>query len=354
MNKQLEVKNVSVAYAEDNVVRDVSFGLERGELSCLLGPSGCGKSTLLRAIAGFEAVSAGQIMINGRQVSNINHSKPPEQRRVGMVFQDFALFPHLTVGQNIAFGLRRQSKPVQQSRVKQLLQLMDLPGMGKYYPHQISGGQQQRIALARALAPRPDILLLDEPFSSMDVELREQLVLEVRDMLRKEEVTAILVTHDQNEAFVLAEKIGVLYAGRLLQWDSGYHLYHAPQHRFVAEFIGQGVLLPGSVVTASKVSTDLGIFSGDIPPYCTPGCPVQVLLRPDDIVYDEHSRVKGVILEKRFRGAEYLYTLRLESGAEVLCMVASHHRHEPGEHIGIHLDVEHLVVFPVKENDGKR
>ncbi len=346
MPRQLDVREVSVAYAGDPVVRNVSFTLSQGAIGCLLGPSGCGKTTLLRAIAGFESVSGGEIHLQGRLVSGAGQTVAPEQRRVGMVFQDFALFPHLNVEHNISFGLRSLSRKDRKERVSELLRLVGLEHAAKQYPHQLSGGMQQRVALARAMAPRPDILLLDEPFSSMDAELREQLAREVREMLKRDGITAILVTHDQLEAFAMADLIGVLGDGRLRQWGSGFELYHEPADRFVADFIGQGVMLPGRVVDERRLETELGYVSGRYPHGLTTGRTAELLLRPDDVIHDDSSPIKAKVMNRAFRGAEYLYNLRLASGIEVLCMVQSHHDHAPGEHIGIRLELEHLVAFP--------
>ena len=346
MPRQLEVRDVSVAYGTQPVVRDISFTLGAGAIGCLLGPSGCGKTTLLRAIAGFEPVSSGQIHLHGRLVSSPGQTLAPERRRVGMVFQDFALFPHLTVERNVAFGLRDLPQTERHERVSELLRLVDLSRAARQYPHQLSGGMQQRVALVRAMAPRPDILLLDEPFSSMDADLREQLAREVREVLKRDGVTAILVTHDQLEAFAMADKIGVLGGGRLRQWDSPFRLYHEPADRFVADFIGQGVMLPGRVVDQMRVETELGAVSGRYPHGLSPGRSAEILLRPDDLIHDDASPIQAEVVSRAFRGAEYLYTLRLASGTRVLCLVPSHHDHAPGEQIGIRLGLEHLVVFP--------
>jgi iron(III) transport system ATP-binding protein len=205
---------------------------------------------------------------------------------------------------------------------------------------------QQRVALARAMAPGPEILLLDEPFSSMDAALREQLAREVREVLRREGVTAILVTHDQLEAFAMADQIGVLGQGEIHQWGTGFGLYHEPRNRFVADFIGQGVILPATVVDETRVKTELGRVAGEHPHGLRPGSPAEVLIRPDDLLYDESSPRRATVVERAFRGAEYLYTLRLESGTEVLCLVPSHHQHAVGDQIGIRLEADHLVVFP--------
>lgn len=341
----LQVDNISIGYAGKPVVESISFELKKGEIACLLGPSGCGKTSVLRAIAGFEPLMHGRVILHGKTVSSAEFSLPPEKRRIGMVFQDFALFPHLTVAKNIGFGLQNLPRKQQLQRVKELLELVELVDSKDQYPHQLSGGQQQRVALARAMAPRPDILLLDEPFSSMDSELREQLAREVRHLLRRDGVTAILVTHDQLEAFAMADQIGVLGNGKLLQWGHGYDLYHRPTNRFVADFIGQGVLLPGEIIADNKVSTELGIVSGKITSGPTTGKQVNLLLRPDDIIHDDNSPLKAEIVARAFRGAVYLYTLKLQSGQQILCLVQSHHQHEIGEYLGIRLEADHLAVF---------
>jgi len=346
MPSQLEVEDVSVAYGDQTIVQDIGFALEPGTIGCLLGPSGCGKTTVLRALAGFEPVSAGSIRLHGQIVSRPGLTVPPEHRRIGMVFQDFALFPHLNVAANIGFGLRRWPSRARSRRIAELLALIGLPAAAKQYPHELSGGMQQRVALARAMAPRPQILLLDEPFSSVDAELREQLAREVREVLQREGVTAILVTHDQLEAFAMADLIGVLGHGRIHQWGTGFGLYHEPTDRFVADFIGQGVLLPAMVHDEIRVRTELGRIAGQRPHGLPPGSAAEVLIRPDDLLYDESSPRTAVVVARAFRGAEFLYTLRLASGTEVLCLVPSHHRHAVGETIGVRLQADHLVAFP--------
>lgn len=352
MNALLELKNIQHAYGKQVVVNDLSLTLKKGEIGCLLGPSGCGKTTVLRCIAGFEPISAGEILLNGVVVSNANSGLPPEQRHIGMVFQDYALFPHLTVAVNIGFGLHRMPKTERASRVAELLQTVGLADASSRYPHELSGGQQQRVALARALAPCPDLLLLDEPFSNLDVSLRERLSLEIRDILKNQNATAMLVTHDQDEAFAIADVIGVMHRGEIQQWDTAYNLYHKPANRFVANFIGQGVFLPGRVLDSRHVEIELGVLTGDIPHECTADChlcceghPVDVLIRPDDIVHDDASPVQAAVLHKAFRGADILYTLRLPGGGVALSLVPSHHNHAIGEKIGIRLEADHVVAF---------
>jgi len=346
MANQLEVKNIDVCYGSQQIINELSFTLEDGKIGCLLGPSGCGKTTVLRTIAGFEQPTQGQVLIRDRMVADRKTSLPPEKREIGMVFQDFALFPHLSVEENIRFGIKKWSKKDQHARVTELLAMIGMPALGNAYPHQLSGGQQQRVALARAMAPKPSILLLDEPFSSMDVELRVKLAREVRLILKQENITAILVTHDQNEAFAMADEICVMNEGRIQQHDTAYNLYHKPVNRFVADFIGEGVIVPGMVVGINTVNTELGNIHGHVPHGCKPGCLVDVLIRPDDILHDDEASEKAVVVESAFRGSDFLYTLRMPSGIEVLSLVPSHHDHKINETIGIRLEFDHLVIFP--------
>jgi iron(III) transport system ATP-binding protein len=346
MNACLELNNITIRFGDKLAVNRVNLQLDEGSIGCLLGPSGCGKTTLLRAIAGFQSLTNGEISLRGEAVSHSQWSLPPEKRHVGMVFQDFALFPHLTVEQNVGFGISKLPSCEKSQRIGRLLDIVGLGDMMKRYPHQLSGGQQQRVALARALAPQPDILLLDEPFSSLDVELREQLAQEVRSILKQLEITAILVTHDQIEAFAMADEIGVMKDGRLFQWASAYDLYHKPNNRFVADFIGQGSMLPGELLANGNIRFELGEVHGELPSDITRAEQVEVLVRPDDIIHDDASPLRPVVKDRQFRGAEFLYTLELPSGDEVLCLAPSHHNHPVGEPIGIRLDIEHVRVFP--------
>lgn len=342
----LDVDTISVAYHDNQVVSGVSFSLNKGEIGCLLGPSGCGKTTILRAIAGFEPVTKGSINLCDATVSDHKFTMPPEKRNIGMVFQDFALFPHLTIFDNIAFGIRHLSKKDKKERVNQLLSLINLEDYGARYPHELSGGQQQRIALARGLAPKPDLILMDEPFSSMDTELREELAREVRIILKHENITAILVTHDQNEAFAMADNIGVINKGQLLQWDEGYELYHEPKSMFVADFIGQGIFIDGEMLEDKQIKTNIAVFEAHhLPKDVDIGSKVKVLVRPDDIIHDDCSPRKAKILSRVFRGANNMYTLEMEDGTQLLSLVHSHHNHEVGEELGIVMEFEHLVVF---------
>lgn len=339
------------AYDNHVAVDNLSMRLAHGEIACLLGPSGCGKTSVLRTIAGFEPVLAGSIKLRDEVASRRGWTLVPERRRVGMVFQDYALFPHLTVAENIAFGLAGIARGQRAQRVRELLQLVHLADIASRYPHELSGGQQQRVALSRALAPRPELLLLDEPFSNLDVDLRARLGAEVRSILKSTDTTAILVTHDQHEAFGMADVIGVMNAGRIEQWDSAYNLYHRPASRFVADFIGEGVLLPGTMTGPHEIITEVGALrsAASLPCWDAGGriapLSVDVLVRPDDVVHDDRAPVRGEIVHMAFRGAEILYTLRLASGNRLLALVHSHDSRDVGESIGVRVDFDHLIAF---------
>lgn len=342
----LELQKISQAYGKQLVVRDLSLTLEKGEIGCLLGASGCGKTTVLRTIAGFEQLLDGEIRIAGNVVSRPDFSLPPANRKIGMVFQDYALFPHLTIFDNVAFGLRTLKKAEQLRRVNEALELVGLRAENQKYPHEVSGGQQQRVALARALAPKPQLLLLDEPFSNLDVTLRERLSMEVRDILKEDGTTALFVTHNQQEAFAVADKIGVMNNGEILQWSNAHQLYHQPNSPKVAEFVGEGSLISGIVSDSNQVETELGQLSGEISQILPKNTAFRILVRPEDIMHDDNSQLKAKILRRNFRGANILYHLLLDNGEQVQALVPSHCDHQHGEKIGIQPDVRHLVVFP--------
>jgi iron(III) transport system ATP-binding protein len=338
----------------DGAVRDfdgrraldgVSLALERGEIGCLLGPSGCGKTTALRCIAGLETLDAGQVRSRGRVLAGPGVHVPPHERGIGLVFQDLALFPHLTARGNVEFGLHALPAAERRQRTARMLERVGLGDCLDAYPGQLSGGQQQRVALARALAPEPATVLLDEPFSSLDVVLRERLVGELRVLLKSLGATALVVTHDQQDAFALADRVGLMRAGRLEQWGTPYDLYHRPGTRFAAEFVGQASFLPACCSGTGMLQTELGpLREGHASAAC--GGTVDVLLRPDDVVHDDDAPLRARIVERVFRGADFLYTLELPSGRRVLSLVPSHHDHRVGESIGLRLATDHVVTFP--------
>ncbi|MDV6316891.1 ABC transporter ATP-binding protein [Idiomarina sp. HP20-50] len=343
MSTLLNIDAVSIQLSGNVIVDNLSLSLEPGDIGCLLGPSGCGKTTLLRAIAGFTPVSEGKIQLHGKTVSSSRTQKPTEQRHVGMMFQDFSLFPHLTVADNIRFGINRLGKKQQDSRVDELLARIDLNGYQNRYPHELSGGQQQRVALARALAPKPKLMLLDEPFSSLDAELREVLTHDVRRLLKEEGITTLLVTHDQQEAFAMADKAGVMYSGQLLQWETPYALYHQPTHQLVADFIGRGVLLNGEI-KEQKLHCSFGVIEHR-QLINKPNMSVNFLVRPDDVLINNDSNMKATVVGCGFRGSHYLYSLELTDGSQVLAVGPSHQPLKTNERIGIDIDFDHLVVF---------
>ena len=357
----LQLQNTTIEYATSAqpAVVDCSLSLNIGEIGVLLGPSGCGKTTLLRAIAGLQKIQNGQIELAGQIISSPTIHLDPSLRKVGMVFQDYALFPHLTVEQNISFGLKQLEVKAQKARVAEVLELVGLPQYGKKMPHELSGGQQQRVALARSLAPYPSLLLLDEPFSNLDADLKERLAQELRHILKTSGTTALFVSHDQQEAFAIADKIGIMNQGALEQWDDAYTIYHQPKTRFVAQFMGDGVFIKAKASQQNQqiiYDTALGQLVQDVAPQSKDqksqainngNC--ELFIRADDLVHVDSSSVKAKIKNRSFRGAEFLYTLELANGEKVYALVPSHHQHQIGEAIGFEVQVDHLVSFPIVE-----
>lgn len=341
----LNLNAITCAYAGNTVVKNLSLSISEGDVCCLLGPSGCGKTTVLRAIAGFHRISQGDIVLQGSTISSAKKSTPPEKRHIGMVFQDYALFPHLTVCDNVTYGLNHLSALEKERICDEMLALVKLDNMGQRFPHELSGGQQQRVALARALAPNPSVLLMDEPFSSLDVDLRRSLAIEVREILKSRNITAIMVTHDQEEAFAFADKIAVMNEGTIQQWASPFDLYHEPSTRFVANFIGQGAFLPGHVIDSTSVATEIGMISGNRCYDWLPDSPVEVLLRPDDVIHNESSIKTGEVVSRVFTGTSTLYTLKLPTGSLVISAFPSHHDYQVGDRVGIDIEADHLIAF---------
>lgn len=345
-NQQLlEISGLCVSYGQTEAVSNVSLNLEQGEIGSIVGPSGCGKSTLLRSIAGFERPRKGTVAMNGETVSSPKYLLEPEKRGIGMVFQDVSLFPHLSIAKNIAFGLRDYSAEATHNRVNELLNLIGLSSYGNRHPSSLSGGEQQRVSLARAIARKPALLLLDEAFSSLDRELQRTLVAEVREILIAEKISAIAVTHNHDVAFAIADRVGVMRNGKLHQWDTPYNIYHYPRTEFAARFIGEGTLIPAAVIDEKSVETAFGTLrlkNSRKLPSIKQG---QMLVRPDDILYDAESSMRAKVEKKSFRGAQFLYQLRLKNGQKFDYLDHSHRSHRVGDWIGIRPDFEHIVIF---------
>jgi len=341
----LALDRVTKRYAPDRppAVDALTLTVEQGEILALLGPSGCGKTTTLRLIAGFEVPDSGRVVIRGATMAGPEGWIPPEARGVGIVFQDYAVFPHLTVAENVGFGLHHFGRTARQERISQILELVGLGSFARRYPHELSGGQQQRVALARSLAPAPALILLDEPFSNLDADLRAQMREEVERILRNTGTTGIFVTHDQEEAFTLAGRVGVLNEGRLEQLDAPETIYHHPATLFVAEFVGAADFLPG-LVTPYGIVTELGVVANT--EAWKIGEKVKVMLRPDDITFVPSSVGDGMIIRRDFRGSETLYCIRLPSGQRVHSSQASSTLYPNGTRVRAEAHLIHVVTFP--------
>ncbi|MFQ5693134.1 MAG: ABC transporter ATP-binding protein [Nitrospinota bacterium] len=349
----LRMEEVSMRYGlrQPWAVADFSLALKEGAITTLLGPSGCGKTSVLRLIAGFERPGRGRIFIDGRLVAGDGAWSPPERRGVGMVFQDLALFPHLTVEKNVGFGLHRWSAESRDDRVREVLRMVNLDDLRGRFPHELSGGQQQRVALARALAPSPILILFDEPFSSLDADMRHQVRQEVKEILRRSRMTAVFVTHDQEEAFDLSDAIAVMNHGRIEQLDSPENIYHNPQAPFVARFLGQTDLLPG-VIREDRVETEVGRF------LCVPvdgpyedGARVEAVIRPADVDIIPSPDGEATVIARHYRGSDNLYTLSLPSGGSIRGLTPWDFILPLGTRVTITVEPMRVVVFPASPPD---
>jgi iron(III) transport system ATP-binding protein len=341
----VSLRGVSKFYGNTTVIRNISFEIRQGEILALLGPSGSGKTTILRLIAGFEQLDQGEIYIQQKLTAGPNVSIAPERRSVGMMFQDYALFPHMTVAKNVVYGLKGMERRRREKVLAGMLSLVGMEGYGDRYPHQLSGGEQQRIALARALAPCPAALLLDEPFSNLDADMRSRMRLEVLSILQRANTTTIIVTHDQEEAFTLADRVGVLREGRLEQLDTPENIYHKPRTPFVARFVGQADFLR-AVARDDRVETELGHFSVEEP---IPDLRFRVMIRPDDIGFTPDDQGDALIIGREFLGSENLYSIRLGSGQMVRSSQPSMAIYHIGQKVSVTANLDHVVVFPSVE-----
>ena len=343
----IDVEEISKRYSDTLAVKKCDLQVAAGEILALLGPSGSGKTTILRLIAGFEKPDGGRILIGGRTVVDVASSVwvAAEERGVGMVFQDYALFPHLTVAQNVYFGLHGVGKKDRANRVAELLRLTELEHCVGRYPHELSGGQQQRVALARALAPRPGVVLLDEPFNGLDPELRPQMRREVARILRHLGTAAILVTHDQEEALGMADKVAVIRNGELQQVGTPEDIYYSPKTPFVANFVGHADFIPG-VISGSEVHTEFGVFPrpAEIPPGR-----VKVMIR-HEAVNTKADGIVATVEEREFLGGEILYRLRLPSGTTVHLEQRKPQHWPVGHRIPIEVHLPNVVAFPASQS----
>ena len=341
---KLEIEDVSLSIEGNLILDNLSLNIDEYEIISLIGPSASGKSSLLRIIAGFENISSGKVKLNGLIVDDQSTIVQPQNRNIGIIFQDLALFPHLSCKDNIIFGITNYSEDHKRQRLDRLCNLLDITSIKDKFPHEISGGQQQRIAIARALAPRPEILLLDEPFSALDEELKETLIHDVKNLLKEEKITTIVITHNIKEAFELSDKIAFLDNKKIIQFDTAYNLYHKPYTKEIANFCGIGSFIKGTVIDSNHVSTILGDLFGDTSKYKV-GSNVSVMIRPDDIIHDDNSSQSAKVLEKIFFGSNFLYKLELSEGEKIFCYTPSHHNHAINEVIGIKPVIDHLILF---------
>ena len=340
----LRLERVSKRFGTVQAVHDFSLEVAPGEMVALVGPSGCGKTTVLRLIAGLEIPDHGIIEIQQQVVAGEGHWVPPEKRRVGLMFQDYALFPHMTVAQNIAFGLKDWPHDARAQRVHEMLEKIRLTHLANRYPHEISGGEQQRVALARALAPEPQILLLDEPFSNLDAGLRAQVREEIRELLQSMGITTLFVTHDQEEALFMGHRVAVLYQGRLEQVGTPEEVFHHPATPFVAKFFGPTAFIRGRVVPEG-LDTELGFVPQTVP--LPIGTYVEILVRPDDLVFTPNPQSPARILQRVFLGMHHMYQILLPSGRRVYALSVHVRTFEPGTHVQVELRPGHdLAYFP--------
>ncbi|ESS06315.1 MAG: ABC-type spermidine/putrescine transport system, ATPase component [uncultured archaeon A07HB70] len=351
----LELDDVSKSFGDEAVIDDLSLSVREGEILTLLGPSGCGKTTTLRLVAGLDRPDAGTVRLHGETVSGPESHVPPEDRGVGVVFQEFALFPHLTAAENVGFGLQDRPEAEREARVAELLDLVGLADRGDAHPDELSGGQQQRVALARAIAPEPAVVLLDEPFSNLDVDLRVEMREEVRRILKTAGVTAVSVTHDQEEALSISDRVAVVNDGRIEQSGAPESVFQQPESRFVAGFLGHAAFLPGRVV-GGEVRTGLG----PVDRACVDGLTgaydrvdVDILVRPDDVrAVPDGDAPDGRVRARRYLGPTVLYEVELDDGTAVECM----HNHDEslaiGEPVEVVLSAGHdLAWFPADQRE---
>jgi len=341
---KLNLQSVGIVLDSKVILDDVNLKIDTGEIVSLMGSSASGKTSLIRSIAGFHNITSGMIQIDGQIVDDSISRSDVAMRNVGVIFQDLALFPHLTVRENICFGLNNVDSAQQQNRAKKLEDLLSIENITDRYPNQISGGQQQRVAIARAIAPKPNLLLLDEPFSALDYELKDNLMNDIMKLIKSENITAILITHSAEEAFKMSDKIAFISNNTITQFANPYDMYHRPNSKEIANFFGISSYITAKITDSSHINCILGDFVGMVDQY-NKDDKVELLIRPDDIIHDDNSLFSAKVTEKTFRGSDFLYKLELKDGQNIFCYAPSHHNHQVNEVIGIKLDLDHLVIF---------
>ena len=351
MNKKfLEIKNVDFEVAGKTKVKNVSFSIENeGDITCLLGPSGIGKTTILRTIAGLEKINKGKIDLKGRTISSESINIEPENRNIALSFQENSLFPHYNIEKNINLGSDRV-KDDKKIQTKEVINFLNLNKILNKFPHEISAGEAQRASLARSLVSQPDLLMLDEPLSNVDQSFKEEIQVELKQLLKNSKITTIIVTHDSYEAFYLGSKCGIILDGELKQYDNPYNVYHLPNSVEVVNFLNRGILIPAKVTSPKSLENeDLGTITGNFARPFPIGSKVKLLIQPEDLKHDDGSNLKFEVVDRKFRGSNFIYTLKTLSNKLIPVFVHSHHihQHEVDEKFGIKrpIHIDHIVCF---------
>lgn len=346
-----EIDNVSFVAGGKNKVNNVNLSIEKeGDIICLLGPSGIGKTTILRTIAGLEKINNGKITLKDRVISSNKIHIEPEDRNVALSFQENCLFPHYSVEKNINLGATRKIVKKKKINSKDVIKFLNLEKILNKYPHEISAGEAQRASLARSLISQPDLLLLDEPLSNVDQNFKEEIQVELKQILTNSKITTIIVTHDSYEAFYLGSKCAIILNGQIKQYDDPYNVYHFPNSVEVVNFLNRGILVPAKVTGENSLENeDLGTIKGNFIKHYPKGSNVKLLLQPEDLEHDDRSNLKLEVVDRKFRGTNFIYTLRTPSNTLIPVFVHSHHihQHEVDEKFGIKrpIHIDHIVCF---------
>ncbi len=346
-----EIKNSTFAASEKNKVIDFNLSIkEPGQIVCLLGPSGVGKTTILRSIAGLQKVEKGEILLNGNLLSSKHFHLEPEKRQIALSFQDNSLFPHFNVIDNINFGAKRNPSSNGKIDLEELLDVLHIRNLKNKFPHQISAGEAQRVSIARSLMSNPELLLIDEPFSNIDQSLKGELQTNIKKLLKSNNITTIMVTHDSYEAFYMGDKCGIILNQKLVQYSSPYNIYHYPNSEQIVKFLNRGVLIDAKIIDDQTLeNSDLGEIKGNITKKFAKGAAVKLLLQPDDLRHDDKSDLKLEVVDRKFRGTEFIYLLKTKNNDLIPISVESHHGHyhEIKEKFGIKkpIYIDHLVCF---------